>query len=44
MVHLNTNFKSKEWIYVTDIDIDFETPQAGWVMKKYFKKESENYR
>ncbi|MEP0270327.1 hypothetical protein [Ekhidna sp.] len=42
IVSVNSNFKSKKWIYVTYIDFEFGTPQAGWVMKKYFKRESNN--
>ncbi len=44
VVSVNSNLKSKKWIYITYIDFEFGTPQAGWVMKKYFKRETESYR
>ena len=44
VVSISSNFKSKKWIFVTYVDFEFGTPQAGWVMKKYFKNETENYR
>lgn len=44
VVSINPHFKSKKWVYVTYVDFEFGTPQAGWVMKKYFKNETKNYR
>lgn len=42
VVDITSNFRFKKWIYITYIDFEFGTPQAGWVMKKYFKKDSES--
>lgn len=39
VVEVRSNFKSKKWIFVTYEDYEHKVPKAGWVLKKYFRRQ-----